>query len=102
MSHQYRFLLLLGIAILISLGLLTWLWLPPLFSLFIILSLAYMADHCLHSLEVRANRVQQSSESQEQAQSQGLVQDDTTLAVTGDVLLEKKIFPCAPKRPVHN
>jgi hypothetical protein len=102
MSHQYRFLLRLGIVISISLGLLTWLWLPPLFSLLIILSLAYITDHCVHTLEVRANRVQQSSESQEQAQSQGLVQDDTALAVTGEVLLEKKIFSCAPKRPVHN
>jgi hypothetical protein len=100
MSHQYRFLLLLGIAVSISLGLLTWLLLPPLFSLLIILSLAYMADHGLRALEVRANRVQQSSESQEQ--SQGLVRDDTTLAVTGDVLLEKKIFPRAPKRQLHN
>jgi hypothetical protein len=86
----------------IPLGLLTWLLLPPLFSLLIILSLAYMADHCLHALEVRAYRVQQSSESQEQAQSQGLVQDDTTLAVTGDVLSETKIFPCASKRQLHN
>jgi hypothetical protein len=62
----------------------TWPLLPPLFSLLIILSLAYVAEHCLHALEVRANRVQQSSESQEQ--SEGLDRDDTAVAVTGDVL----------------
>jgi hypothetical protein len=102
MSHQYRFLLLLAIAISISLGLLTWLLLPPLFSLLIILSLAYMADHCLRALEAGAHRVQQSSVSQEQEQEQGLAHDDTTLAVTGDALLSTKIFPCAPKRQLHN
>ncbi|HEV7860473.1 MAG TPA: hypothetical protein VGO91_17780 [Pyrinomonadaceae bacterium] len=84
MSHHYRFLLLSGVAISISLGLLTWLLLPPLFSLLIILSLAYMADHCLRVLEVEANRVPQSSEFQEQARGED--RDDTALAVTGDVL----------------
>jgi hypothetical protein len=84
MSHQYRFLLLSGIAISILPGLMTWPLLPPLFSLLIILSLAYVAEHWLHALEVGANRVQQSSESQEQ--SQGLVRDDTAVAVTAEVL----------------
>ena len=49
----------------IPLGLAAWVLLPPLFSLIIILSLAYVAEHCLAALEVRVDRVQQSVERQE-------------------------------------
>lgn len=39
--------------------------LPPLFSLIIILTLAYVAECCLAALDVRFDRVQQSGEPQE-------------------------------------
>lgn len=48
----------------IPLGLAAWLLLPPLFSLIIILSLAYLAACRSEALEADANRVQQSNEFQ--------------------------------------
>lgn len=82
----------------IGLGLVAWLLLPPLFSLIIIILLAYMADHFIYALEIEANRVPQSSEFQEH-QMTGAAD---ALAVPEASVLAAKIFHRAPKKPLHH
>ena len=84
--------------LLIALGLVAWLLLPPLFSLIIITLLAYMADYFIYALEFEANRVPQSSEFQ--AHQMTGVAD--ALAAPEASVLATKIFHRAPKKSLHH
>jgi hypothetical protein len=77
-----------------------WLLLPPLFSLIIIILLAYMSDHFIYPLEIEANRVPQSSEFRAHQMSE--VADAAALAVPEASVLATKIFHRAPKKSLHH